>query len=507
MPDHLTDPAVLDTPLRGLPMLPDDLALRLEACRDLPSLPSVVMEVLQLSRNEEAGPADYADRIAPDPALTLRVLALANSAFYARRGLEAATCHEAVARLGTDATLAAAMSYGLQDSQAPDHFWHRSLTAAVAARELANRLCPAEAGRLFTAGLLQDIGILALSALDGESYDHLLARRPRHLRLVQAEHEAFGCDHALVGGWLARDWGASLAMARRIADSHGPLTDGDAARLCLRLSGRIADARLAEDPGLAFAKLAQSLEHLDDLAAFSLDALLEELRAALPSMAELLTLTRPPEQDTPSLLREGKQRLVELTLSLSRRLDAQRDTMDALRQENRELDHRSHTDPLTGLANRRWLERCLGEEIRRAGTDHRGLALLFIDLDHFKAFNDRHGHALGDSVLVHFAATLRDLVREGDLAGRYGGEEFMVVLPGETEAGARVVADRLLALLETQPMAETDGESLYVTASIGIASLDLALPGNVAELIDAADRQMYSAKQAGRARVSTARPG
>lgn len=505
MPATETDPS-MTAPLRGLPMLPDALALRLDTCRTLPSLPGAVLEILHLSRDEETTPADYAAIIETDPALTLRVMALANSAFYARRGLEATTVQEAVIRLGTDATLAAAMSFGLQSVRIPDRFWHRSLAAAVAARELAHRLCPEAAGRLFTAALLQDIGILALVTLEGDDYARLLVRHAPHLRLVQAEHDAFGCDHALVGAWLAREWGSSLALARGIADSHGPLVDGDVRRLCLRLSGRVADAGLAEDPGLAFAKLAQALAHLDDLRTFPLAALLGELRAALPSMAELFTLTRVPECDDRELLREGKNRLVELSLSLGARLDEQHQALDTLRRENKALDRYNRLDPLTGLANRRWLRNRLDEQMTLASEQGQGLALLFIDLDHFKRLNDRHGHAVGDSVLVHFAAALRELIREGDLAGRYGGEEFMVLLPGEEDSGARVVANRLLRLLETQPMGEAAGEPLFVSASIGIASLENGPFDTAAQMIDAADRQMYSAKRGGRARVSTARP-
>ncbi|WP_185827459.1 sensor domain-containing diguanylate cyclase [Halomonas nitroreducens] len=506
---HDTDSPVLAeaSAAPDLQALPAGLSRRLQECQTLPSLPAAVSQVLRLSREEEVGTDQFARAIEPDPALTLRVVALANSAYYRRAGQDVVTCHDAVSRLGSEATLAAVMSFGLQAARIPEPLWHRAVIASVAARELAQRLCPESAGLLFTSALLQDIGVIGLLALDDEAYRRQLPHHGEHLRLMLAEHDAYGCDHALIGAWLALSWGVPPGLARCIADSHGPLEDGDMARLCLRLSGRIADARLAPDPGVALARLAQQLEHLEGLQAMPLAPLLQALHARLPAMSQLLALTQPLALDDEDLLHQGKQRLVELTLSLSTRLQQRHRELDDLRRENAALEQRSHTDPMTGLANRAWLEHCLDQRLDETTAQAGALALLFIDLDHFKQLNDRHGHGLGDRVLINFASALRELVREGDLAGRYGGEEFVVILPGETSDGARVVASRLLALLVAQPMAEVAGEPLFVSASIGIASLEDAPIGSAQEMIATADRQMYRAKRDGRARVSTVRPG
>lgn len=128
---------------------------------------------------------------------------------------------------------------------------------------------------------------------------------------------------------------------------------------------------------------------------------------------------------------------------------------------------------------------------------------MFIDLDHFKKLNDRYGHVLGDRVLENFAATLQESVREGDLAGRYGGEEFLVILPDERVEGAMAMAERLTQQLSSRPMAHADGVPLHVSVSIGIACLDDAEFRSARELIDAADQSMYRVKREGRDGTAT----
>lgn len=192
--------------------LPDFLQSDLIQCSKLPSLPMVAIRVLEVAGYPDATLNDYAHAIEQDPALTLRLISLANSAFYARNHTETHSCLEATSRLGLDATLAAVMSFSLwRDRRADDQIqsiWGRSIVSALAARYLAEQLCPDQSSFVFTAALLQDIGMLALLAAYPRDAQELYVTAPlSHSQISDGERTRFGCDHPSVGGWLAARWG------------------------------------------------------------------------------------------------------------------------------------------------------------------------------------------------------------------------------------------------------------------------------------------------------------
>jgi diguanylate cyclase (GGDEF)-like protein/PAS domain S-box-containing protein len=169
------------------------------------------------------------------------------------------------------------------------------------------------------------------------------------------------------------------------------------------------------------------------------------------------------------------------------------------------LRTQSIKDPLTGLYNRRYLEEMLEREIRRGARTEQSLGLLMLDLDHFKSFNDTYGHDAGDTVLRETAAFLSRGIRAEDIAYRYGGEEFVIVLPTATLAATQARAERLRAKLRELTVLH-QGKSLgMITVSIGVAVFPEhgLLPK---ELLAAADAALYQAKKEGRDRVVTAEP-
>jgi diguanylate cyclase (GGDEF)-like protein len=161
----------------------------------------------------------------------------------------------------------------------------------------------------------------------------------------------------------------------------------------------------------------------------------------------------------------------------------------------RSLHALAHTDTLTGLPNRRHFESALkGKD--KAARPGRGTALLYLDVDHFKQINDRYGHAVGDAVLVEFAARLRGAVRNSDLVSRLAGDEFTVLLSDvASEEDVEFVARKILAAMQA-PFA-LDALVLQIGASIGAALADQPDPAP-ARLLDTADRALYMAKEAGR---------
>ncbi len=169
---------------------------------------------------------------------------------------------------------------------------------------------------------------------------------------------------------------------------------------------------------------------------------------------------------------------------------------------HRQVEQQARVDGLTGLSNRRACEDALRRELHRAERFGKELTLVLADLDGFKGVNDRHGHPAGDLVLREFALRLRETVREIDVAARWGGEEFCLVLPETDAAGGAQVAERARAALESAPIVAPDGTQLRATASFGVA----AFPEHASEqaLIEAADGALYEAKRSGKNRVTVA---
>ncbi|MCK0106671.1 sensor domain-containing diguanylate cyclase [Marinobacter sp. S0848L] len=174
----------------------------------------------------------------------------------------------------------------------------------------------------------------------------------------------------------------------------------------------------------------------------------------------------------------------------------------ALEQELEEL---ATKDSLTGLLNRRELSRVLAEELERAHRYHRSLAVLWIDFDHFKKVNDSYGHAAGDLVLSTATQILDSSVRGVDSVGRFGGEEFVVVLPEMGQTEAMDTAERLRLAVREKPVSLTTGDCVSVTASIGVAVYPVH-GTTVEELSAEADKAMYRAKMQGRDCVAIAQP-
>ncbi len=162
-----------------------------------------------------------------------------------------------------------------------------------------------------------------------------------------------------------------------------------------------------------------------------------------------------------------------------------------------EAQRLSITDGLTGLWNFRYFTMTVAKEIERAARFGRPLALLMLDLDHFKVVNDTHGHPRGDAVLVEFAGRLKGQVRDVDTVARYGGEEFVVVLPETDEEGARLAAERICDAMRRRPFGDPDALPVDVTVSAGVAVFPTHGASSSA-LLRMADEALYEAKRAGR---------
>jgi len=175
-----------------------------------------------------------------------------------------------------------------------------------------------------------------------------------------------------------------------------------------------------------------------------------------------------------------------------------------LRDGREELERLSVTDELTGLVNRRRLTSELEREVRRSERHGRPFAVLMLDVDHFKHFNDTYGHPAGDGVLKHLSDILRECARELDTVARYGGEEFILILPETTAEGAAQVAERIRATTAEDRFTPEGGNTeIGVTVSIGFAVFP-EHAGAPDTMVEAADQALYRSKQGGRNRVTSA---
>jgi len=182
---------------------------------------------------------------------------------------------------------------------------------------------------------------------------------------------------------------------------------------------------------------------------------------------------------------------------------ALRQSQQQLLATNLELQRLTHSDGLTGLSNRRYLDQYLAAEWRRGTRDQAGLGFLMIDVDNFKAYNDTYGHVAGDEVLKQVAHTVEScLGRSSDLAARFGGEEFAVVVPGTSSGGLRLLAEKIRLAIEGLQIPHAGSASGVVTISIGAALILPSASEPVTTLIEAADVGLYRAKRDGKNQVA-----
>ena len=182
--------------------------------------------------------------------------------------------------------------------------------------------------------------------------------------------------------------------------------------------------------------------------------------------------------------------LLDLNKQLSTTIREQEARIREQEARIREQEAVEMIDFLTALPNQRSLTATLKQELERSYRYHRTCSILFLDLDSFKAVNDKHGHSTGNNILREFAEVIRSLLRRADTVGRWGGEEFIVVLPETDETGAQAVAERLRTIVERHPF----GSGLHLTCSIGSATYHPFTLPDCELLVSTADQAMYASK-------------
>ena len=175
------------------------------------------------------------------------------------------------------------------------------------------------------------------------------------------------------------------------------------------------------------------------------------------------------------------------------------------RRSNKRILALSHRDSLSGLYNRRYTFGYLERVIPQISVADGSLSIILLDIDNFKAINDKHGHPMGDQVIKRIATIGEQSLRNRDIMGRIGGEEFLCILPRATAAQSQQVAQRLLDAISAQEFTSKDGSTFTTTISIGIANYD-ASTDSADQLYSRADSAMYHSKKTGKNRITSHQP-
>lgn len=490
---------------------------------NLPSPPAIAVKILNAVQKDEACLSELGDIISSDPALTAKMLKVANSGIFSRNG-NISNISRAMTVLGTNLIKNIALSFiiaenlssGYQQEFNIDTFWRRSITAAVSAEMVAKK-SGYHNEDIFVAALLQDIGTLIIALSKGDEYNKLLLESHRtETDIWVLESDNFGFNHLQVGYALLTNWKLPTSITEPILYHHHPencISDNSKAATILNFSNQLADIyNLSE-----VAEKARLLQH--DLIAklhFSKDQACELLdEAAINSKEMLLNFDLEPGQIRPYsvMLQEANEALGQLHLSNEQVLLEMTDAKQKserlaaeLQDANARLKELVYRDGLTGLYNHRYFQESLENELSRAKRYQTSVSLILFDVDHFKKVNDSHGHPAGDLVLINIARAVCSAVRPSDIVARYGGEEFAVILPETSAAGAKVFAARLRRCVEGIATL-VEGQLIYVTISAGTTTF-AQQSGQISKdnLIETADRGLYTAKQSGRNQVVALEP-
>ncbi len=488
----------------------------LHSSENLPTVPAVAVKILELCKDPNADFAELASVISADTAMTAKILRIANSSLFGGRS-KITSVQQALVRLGLKVTRMTALGFSLageMETKAPatfdmDYFWRHTLTTAAAARAFCEVIKASRRDEAFAAGLLQDVGVLALHCVMPERYSLVLSelKKSPTTDLHIVEMKLLGITHMEVGSDLLRSWEVPEEVCEPVFFHHCPLiaAENQASPETLEMAWILclaaATARLFCDPAKGITH--QIVEDMADrhfgLSQETTGKILAKVDGSIREVADLFNVDANPDSNYADIKTQAALELSRLAVEAQIDSEESHRRMHKLEENVEALREQATADSLTGIFNHRALMEGLDGELSRCRRSGGRLGVLFIDIDHFKKVNDTYGHPVGDVILQKTAKFLEESLRQSDLVGRYGGEEFVAVLadPDDLQA-ALLVAERLrlsIAEVSKEWVKEADG----ITVSIGAVCTGESLSGlDGSLLIEAADQCLYAAKEAGR---------
>jgi len=484
------------------------------ACKRLPSLPWVAVQILELTRDQNATSADIAQCVEMDQALSGKILKTINSSFY---GLSSPcpSIARAINYLGMNTVRSLVLGFSLVDSfRSPDGaesfdlvaHWRRAMYGAVAARLICARTGACDGDEAFIATMLRDVGSLAAAIALGEAYTDLFEETGGvHSELVRCERRDFESDHAAFGRALTASWNLPEEITTAIGRHHDLASKmpNEPMTRAVYFASLAADAVSvnAEESDRAVQRLAGAGAMWFKLDNAEVKEFLNEVAQSGGELSRLFDINTGSRPDIESLLEQADEQ--KLQIQLEQEQEAQR-----LRESNDELSKQRFTDGLTSVQNRAAFDEALHTTFRKAENGETTLTIAFCDADKFKLLNDTHGHQVGDAVLIELAHRMSQTLGDEGAVYRYGGEEFALVFEGLTIDESVSLAERVRkAICEEVFHLEEIGDvpkDLSVTASIGVAVYNEMTREDFSDaesLLKGADDAVYQAKESGRNRV------
>ncbi len=487
----------------------------------LPTLPTVAVELLKLTKDPDSGIADIVALVKTDPAISAKILKVVNSSFFGVSS-RVTSLERAVGLLGGTYVTSIALSFYLSNAASAtgplaeqfSRYWLQSVVQATAAETLGRRTKQGTESELFLAGLMLDLGRLAMLKAIPEDYLNVMstaAQQPRDL--CEIERQSLGVDHTEIGARLAENWTLPESLIELIRWHHtdpDQVDDGhdapdDSLRRALAIAACIGDFFCAHNLGVAFERLTQLAGRDYEMDQEGVTELLNDVWARIAQVADQFSAEANVLDDPTALMAEANAQLAQLAvrenvanLQASARHEAAVQAKQDLESLHHELRQQSQYDRVTAVYNRAYFDEALDAEVGRCVQSARPLGLIFCDIDRFKESNDTYGHQFGDQILTQVAAAFREVLRPDDVLARYGGDEFVVLVSNPTLKGLEKLSERIRQRIEAESF-DYDGHPVNVRVSLGAA---LDIPGRNsldvgARVIAAADQEMYKSKRDG----------
>ena len=502
--------------------LEQQIRARIDSLSYLPTTVAVAMKFIELGKDPAAEPSDYAKVVSSDSSLSTKLLAMANSPWFGIRN-KVTSVKMAVNFLGLGTVRTMAISYciaGLHNELrlTPDEsrmFWEASLFKGVAARHFAKAMDEELAEQGFVAGMFQDFALPIMYSAAKEQYLAILEHPDLGWEArLEAERELFRLDHAEVGRILAEKLELPDMFVDAVAfhHNHERLTEfmeNELVGHAIHAASLFPTVLNVWNPDDAD-RLCRFLDEHIGTASSESTRFLQDVQQEFNQMYHYFEDKEPPETRLAELMiqaaKEGADQTTHLVASVSQLMQEAASMgieVNQLVKSHNQLKDKATHDQLTDVLNREGFTNQANELLAKAARYGTGFAVLYLDVDKFKSINDTLGHEFGDRALKIVSARMSEAVRQQDLMGRMGGDEFALIIYDCTEPDAKTVAGQILSQVASEPIGRGKGATT-ISLSAGLLYLR---PSNkehpLDTLISVADKLMYQAKRGGGNQIQT----